>query len=398
MFVGNEGTILHADLDAFYASVEQRDNPRLRGRPVIVGGGVVLAASYEAKACGVRTAMGLTEARRLCPSAIVVQPRMSAYSEASEAVFEVFRQTTPLVEGLSIDEAFLDVRGMETISGTPSAIAARLRADVLEQVGLPISVGVARTKFLAKVASAVAKPDGLLVVPLDGELAFLHPLTVERLWGVGRVSADKLHGAGITTVGEVARLGETALVSILGLATGRHIHGLAHNQDPRPVQVGRRRRSIGSQRALGRSPTPPDVLDAIVLGLVDRVTGRMRVAGRRGRTFVLRLRFDDFSRATRSHTLPLATADTEAILATVRALLTTAMPMIEQRGITLVGMAVSNLDDDDTVQLALPLDRHSGSALDVALDTVRRRFGSTAVTRAALLGRDPGLSMPLLPD
>jgi DNA polymerase IV len=398
MFVSNEGTILHADLDAFYASVEQRDHPRLRGRPVIVGGGVVLAASYEAKARGVRTAMGLTEARRLCPSAIVVQPRMAAYSEASEAVFEVFRQTTPVVEPLSIDEAFLDVRGMETVSGTPSAIAARLRADVLERVGLPISVGVARTKFLAKVASAVAKPDGLLVVPLDGELAFLHPLPVERLWGVGRVTADKLHGAGITTVGEVALLAETALVSILGQAAGRHLHALAHNQDSRPVQVGRRRRSIGSQRALGRSPTPPDALDAIVLGLVDRVTRRMRVAGRLGRTVVLRLRFDDFSRATRSHTLPWPTADTETILATVRALLTTAMPMIEHRGITLVGLAVSNLDDDDAVQLALPLDRHSGSALDVALDAVRRRFGSTAVTRAALLGRDQGLSMPLLPD
>jgi len=398
MFVGNDGTILHADLDAFYASVEQRDHPRLRGRPVIVGGGVVLAASYEAKARGVRTAMGLTEARRLCPSAIVVQPRMAAYSEASEAVFEVFRQTTPLVEGLSIDEAFLDVRGMETVSGTPSAIAARLRADVLERVGLPISVGVARTKFLAKVASAVAKPDGLLVVPLDGELAFLHPLPVERLWGVGRVTADKLHGAGITTVGEVALLAETALVAILGQAAGRHLHALAHNQDSRPVQVGRRRRSIGSQRALGRSPTPPDALDAIVLGLVDRVTRRMRVAGRLGRTVVLRLRFDDFSRATRSHTLPWPTADTETILATVRALLTTAMPMIEHRGITLVGLAVSNLDDDAAVQLALPLDRHSGSALDVALDAVRRRFGSTAVTRAALLGRDQGLSMPLLPD
>jgi DNA polymerase-4 len=398
MFVGNDGTILHADLDAFYASVEQRDHPRLRGRPVIVGGGVVLAASYEAKARGVRTAMGLTEARRLCPSAIVVQPHMAAYSEASEAVFEVFRQTTPLVEGLSIDEAFLDVRGMETVSGTPSAIAARLRADVLERVGLPISVGVARTKFLAKVASAVAKPDGLLVVPLDGELAFLHPLPVERLWGVGRVTADKLHGAGITTVGEVALLAETALVAILGQAAGRHLHALAHNQDSRPVQVGRRRRSIGSQRALGRSPTPPDALDAIVLGLVDRVTRRMRVAGRLGRTVVLRLRFDDFSRATRSHTLPWPTADTETILATVRALLTTAMPMIEHRGITLVGLAVSNLDDDAAVQLALPLDRHSGSALDVALDAVRRRFGSTAVTRAALLGRDQGLSMPLLPD
>jgi DNA polymerase-4 len=398
MFVGNEGTILHADLDAFYASVEQRDDARLRGRPVIVGGGVVLAASYEAKAYGVRTAMGLTAARRLCPSALVVAPHMSAYSQASEAVFEVFRQTTPVVEPLSIDEAFLDVSGMEAVSGTPSEIAARLRREVLERVGLPISVGVARTKFLAKVASAVAKPDGLLVVPLDGEMAFLHPLPVERLWGVGRVTAGKLHGSGITTVGEVALLAEDVLVSMLGQATGRHLHALAHIHDPRPVQTGRRRRSIGSQRALGRSPTSHDALDAVALGLVDRVTRRMRAAGRRGRTVVLRLRFDDFSRAARSHTLPGATADTETILATVRALLTAAMPMIENRGITLLGLAVSNLEDDYAAQLVLSLDRHSGSALDVALDTVRRRFGSTAVTRAALLGRDPGFSMPLLPD
>ncbi|HEY2704049.1 MAG TPA: DNA polymerase IV [Candidatus Dormibacteraeota bacterium] len=394
----DEGTILHADLDAFYASVEQRDDPRLRGRPVIVGGGVVLAASYEAKAYGVRTAMGLIEARRLCRSAIVVPPRMSAYSEASEAVFEVFRRTTPVVEALSIDEAFLDVRGMGRVSGTPSEIAVRLRGDVLQRVGLPISVGVARTKFLAKVASAVAKPDGLLVVPPDDELAFLHPLPVERLWGVGRVTAGRLHDAGMTTVGDVALRAEATLVAVLGAATGRHLHALAHNRDPRPVEVGRRRRSIGSQRALGRAPTSSDALDAVVVGLVDRVTRRMRAAGRVGRTVVLRLRFDDFSRATRSHTLPAATAHTQTILATVRALLTAATPMIERQGLTLVGLAVSNLDEDGAVQLALQLDRQSGAALDTALDTVRDRFGATAVTRASLLGRDPGLSMPLLPD
>src|SRR6266513_859310 len=199
-------TILHADLDAFYASVEQRDDARLRGRPVIVGAGVVLAASYEAKAYGVRTAMGGRQARRLCPNAIVVPPRMSAYAEASKAAFRVFEDTSPLVEGLSIDEAFLDVRGLERISGTPPEIAARLRREVRERVGLPITVGVARTKFLAKVASGVAKPDGLLVVPPDGELAFLHPLAVERLWGVGPVTAAKLHDQGIATVGEVAQL------------------------------------------------------------------------------------------------------------------------------------------------------------------------------------------------
>src|SRR5216684_4307974 len=204
MFVSRGATILHADLDAFYASVEQRDDPRLRGRPVIVGGGVVLAASYEAKTCGVRTAMGGARARRLCPGAIVVKPRMSAYTEASKAVFEVFQDTTPLVEGLSIDEAFLDVRGMERLAGTPVEIAGRLRREVRRRVGLPITVGVARTKFLAKVASGVAKPDGLLVVPPDRELAFLHPLPVERLWGVGSITAGKLHERAIRTVGQVA--------------------------------------------------------------------------------------------------------------------------------------------------------------------------------------------------
>ena len=396
--MSTEATILHADLDAFYASVEQRDDPSLRGRPVIVGMGVVLAASYEAKACGVRTAMGGAQARRLCPRAIVVGPRMSVYSEASKAVFEVFRQTTPLVEGLSIDEAFLDVRGLRRISGTPIEIAVRLRREVLERVGLPITVGVARTKFLAKVASGIAKPDGLLVVPPDGELAFLHPLPVERLWGVGPVTASKLREWGVTTVGQVAQLAETTLVSLLGRAAGRHLHALAHNRDPRRVQVGRRRRSMGAQRALGRSRRSPEALDAVLVGLVDRLTRRLRNARRVCRTVVLRLRFDDFSRATRSHTLTEATAQTQTILATARGLLAAAMPMIEAQGLTLVGVALSNLDDDWAVQLALPFDPQHASALDAALDEVRQRFGSAAITRAVLLGRDPGLTVPLLPD
>ncbi|MGH9033554.1 MAG: DNA polymerase IV [Acidimicrobiia bacterium] len=398
MFVFGEATILHADLDAFYAAVEQRDDPGLRGRPVVVGAGVVLAASYEAKAYGVRTAMGGAQARRLCPQAVVVAPRMSAYSEASAAVFEVFEQTTPLVEGLSIDEAFLEVGGLRRVSGTPTEIAMRLRSDVRRRVGLPITVGVARTKFLAKVASGVAKPDGLLVVPPDGELAFLHPLPVERLWGVGHVTATKLRRLGIKTVAEVAQLGEAALVAMLGRASGRHLHALAHNRDPRPVQARRRRRSIGSQHALGRSPKSPAAVAAALVALVDRVTRRMRAAGRVGRTVVLRLRFDDFSRATRSHTLSQATAQTRTILTTARGLLATAMPMIEHQGLTLVGVAVGNLDDDGAVQLALPFERRSASALDAALDGVRDRFGWTAVTRAVLLGRDQGLSVPLLPD
>ncbi len=398
MFVSRAATILHADLDAFYASVEQRDDPRLRGRPVIVGGGVVLAASYEAKALGVRTAMGGARARRLCPDAIVVPPRMSAYTEASRAVFRVFDDTSPLVEGLSIDEAFLDVRGMERISGTPTEIATRLRRDVLDRVGLPVTVGVARTKFLAKVASGVAKPDGLLVVPPEGELDFLHPLPVERLWGVGPVTARRLRSLGIASVRQVAELPEDALVAILGRAAGRHLHALAHNRDPRPVRVGRRRGSMGSQRARGRSPRSAEEIDADLVALVDRVTRRMRKAGRVGRTVVLRLRFDDFSRATRSHTLPHATAHTRTILDASRELLATAMPMIERRGITLVGVTVANLDGDGAIQLPLPFERASAYALDDALDEVRKRFGFEAITRGVLLGRDPGPSVPLLPD
>jgi DNA polymerase IV len=400
MFVSNgEASILHADLDAFYASVEQRDDPRLRGRPVIVGAGVVLAASYEAKARGVRTAMGGGTARRLCPDAAVVSPRFSAYSEASKAVFKVFEDVAPLVEGLSIDEAFLDVRGLEHISGTPEQIAARLRRDVRERVGLPITVGVARTKFLAKVASGVAKPDGLLVVPPGGELAFLHPLPVERLWGVGAVTSKKLRELGITTVAEVARLPEATLVSIVGRAAGRHLHALAHNRDPRRVRPGRRRRSMGAQHALGRRASRSwEALDAGLVGLVDRLARRLRAASRVCRTVILRLRFDDFTRATRSHTLTEATAQTQTILATARGLLAAAMPLIERQGITLIGVALGNLEDDWAIQLALPFESQRELALDAVLDDIRDRFGTGAITRAVLLGRDNHLTVPLLPD
>jgi len=397
MFVSG-ASILHADLDAFFASVEQRDDPRLRGRPVIVGGGVVLAASYEAKAFGVRTAMGEKRARRLCPHAIVVPPRFTAYSEASKAVFEVFDDHTPAVEGLSIDEAFLDVRGMERSVGSPAQIATHLRAAVRERVGLPITVGVARTKFLAKVASGVAKPDGLLVVPPDGELAFLHPLPIERLWGVGPVTSGKLRELGITTVRQVASMPENVLVSMVGRAAGLKLHALAHNRDPRRVEARRRRGSIGSQRARGRRPFTLESIDADLCAIVDRVTRRMRAARRVGRTVVLRLRFDDYSRATRSHTLPYATANTAAILAAARALLAAAWPTIEARGITLVGLSVANLADAEPVQLLLPFERRLQDALDEALDEVRDRFGSASITRAVLLGRPAGFSMPLLPD
>jgi DNA polymerase-4 len=380
--------ILHADLDSFYASVEQRDDPSLLGRPVIVGPGVVLAASYEAKARGVSSGMGAARARRLCPDAVVVPCRMEAYSEASRAVFEIFEDTAPVVEALSIDEAFLDVRGMEHFAGTPMEIAERLRRRVRAELGLPISVGVARTKFLAKVASAVAKPDGLLVVPADGELAFLHPLPVERLWGVGPATAERLHAAGLRSVGQVAEAGQEALVDMLGRAVGRQLHSLALGRDPRRVQVRRRRRSIGAQHALGRRSRSPDAVDAILVGLVDRVSGRMRRARRVCRTVVLRLRFADFSRATRSHTLSEPTARTATLLATARELLDAAGPAIDERGITLVGVALTNLADANAGQLELGGD--PAASLDRTLDDLRERFGKDAITRAVLLDHEEG--------
>ena len=398
MFVRDGATILHADLDSFYASVEQRDRPELRGRPVIVGGGVVLAASYEAKAFGIRTPMGGRQARELCPQAIVVSPRMDAYLEASKAVFAVFEDTTPLVEGISVDEAFLDVGGLRRVSGTPTEIAVALRSRVRDEVGLPISVGVARTKFLAKVASAVAKPDGLLVVPPDEELAFLHPLPVQRLWGVGPKTTAKLHERGIFHVGEVAALDESQLTSMLGPAAGHQIHALSHNRDPRRVSVGVRRRSIGSQHAIGWGAKDAGALDATLAGLVDRVTRRMRKAERVGRTVVLRVRFEDSTRISRSHSLPQATAHTATILAAAHELLDSVRPLLDEHGCTLVGVAVSNLGDEVPQQLALPFDAAAAGALDRALDRVRERFGTASVTRATQIGRDPGLTVPMLPD
>jgi DNA polymerase-4 len=414
MFVSG-ATILHADLDSFYASVEQRDDPALRGKPVIVGGGVVLAASYEAKAYGVRTAMGGRQARALCPHAIVVPPRMSAYSQASDAVFDVFRDTTPMVEPLSVDEAFLDVSGPWRVSGTPVEIAAWLRAQVRDRVGLPITVGIARTKFLAKVASQEAKPDGLLLVPPDRELAFLHPLPVRRLWGVGAKTAEKLHAHGIETVADVAELSEATLGAMVGGAMGRQLFALSRNIDRRRVVTGVRRRSVGAQRALGRRGNTMSAaeVDAVVINLIDRITRRMRKAGRTGRTVVLRLRFEDFGRATRSHTMPRATASTDAILDTARSLVAAAAPLIAERGLTLVGFAVSNIDREGAQQLELPFevgphvwahaqagDRgHADTvAIDDAVDKVRQRYGNTALTRGVLVGRDPGLEMPHLPD
>lgn len=393
-----EATVLHADLDAFYASVEQRDAPELRGRPVIVGGGVVLAASYEAKARGVRTAMGGRQARELCPDAVVVPPRMEAYSAASRAVFDIFRDTTPLVEGISIDEAFLEVGGLRRIAGSPEQVAVQLRQRVRTEVGLAISVGVARTKFLAKVASAVSKPDGLLVVPPDDEETFLLPLPVERLWGVGAKTSEKLHGLGIRTVGQLAELEAATAERLLGRAAGAHLHALARLRDPRPVDTTRRRGSIGSQRALGTAPRTPDELDVILSQIVDRLARRLRDHDRVCRTVVLRLRFGDFTKATRSRSLRSPSDRTALLMTVARGLLTAALPDIATRGITLIGISLTGLDRTDSVPPELPIDWDDSPRLDSVLDAVRERFGAEAVARATHLGRDPGWSTPVLPE
>jgi len=402
----NETPILHADLDAFFASVEQRDDPSLRDRPMIVGSGVVLACSYEAKARGVKTAMNGAEAKRICPEALVVPPRMAAYTEASRRVYEIFAETSPLVEGLSIDEAFLDVSGLEHISGTPADTAAKLRREVLEQVGLKISVGVARTKFLAKVASGESKPDGLLVIRPEDEEGFLHPLPIERLWGVGKVTSAKLRAMAIQTVGDIARCPESRLVAALGPSSGRRLLDLANNRDPREVAPRAPRRSIGAQSAFPRSSRSSAEVNALAAGLVDRTARRLRASDQACQTVSISVRFDDMKKAGRSHTLPAATASTEAILEAVRRLLDATRPLIAERGITLLGVSLENLSPDDALQLELPLTDPAGGRstradrrpeLDAAIDDLRDRFGSDAITRASLIDSD-SIEAPLLPD
>lgn len=313
-------------------------------------------------------------------------------------MFAIFRDTTPLVEGLSIDEAFLEVGGLRRIVGTPEEVAVRLRERVRTEVGLAISVGVARTKFLAKVASAVSKPDGLLVVEPEREEEFLLPLPVERLWGVGAVTAEKLQRYGIRTVGQLAELEAATAERMLGTAVGAHLHALARLRDPRPVDTTRRRASIGSQRALGTGSRSAEELDLILTQIVDRLARRLRDGDRVCRSVVLRLRFGDFAKATRSRTLGSATDRTAILLTVARALLAAAHPEIAERGITLIGLSLSHLDHADRMQPELPIDWGDEERLDTVLDTLRDRFGATSVSRAAQMGRDPGWSSPILPE
>ncbi len=382
-----EPGILHADLDAFFASVEQRDDPALRGRPVLVGGGVIVAASYEAKRCGVSTPTNERAAKALCPDAIVVPPRFEAYLEASRLVFDRFRDVTPAVEALSIDEAFLDVRGARRLLGPSLEIARRLRATVRDEVGLPVSVGVASTKFLAKVASVSAKPDGIFYVPCGEELEYLHPLPVERLWGVGPKTSERLHSIGVRTVGELARIPPAALGSSIGRAHAAHLLAVSANLDPRRVVTRPRRRSIGSQNALGRPRYDLDELERALLAIVDRVSRRLRADDRLARTVTLRLRFSDSTRITRSHSFGDATDATARIGAAAHDLLGTTRALIRRDGVTLIGLAASNLVPNDPFQPTLPFGRagRADPRIDLALDDLHRRFGTSSVVRASLL-------------
>lgn len=396
--------ILHADLDAFYASVEQRDDRSLAGLPVIVGKGVVLACSYEAKAMGVRTATGVGQALRICPEAKVVAPRMDAYSEASARVYEIFARFSPLVEGLSIDEAFLDVRGLEGISGDPVETAEGLRAAVRKEVGLSISAGLASTKFLAKIASAQAKPDGLLAISPEREREFLAPLPIEAVWGVGRVTSGKLRGIGITTVGELAETDPTMLARVTGRSAAERLVALANNRDPRPVRPRDPRKSFGAQSAFPAGSLDPDEIRATLASLVDRATGRLRDARKLTRTVTVGVRFADMSRATRSRSLESPTDRTDLVLEAARELLDSAGG-VELGELTLVGVALGNLETDRAVQMELPLDREPEAAdpeapgsLDRALDDLRGRYGTEAVTRASLVDRPGTGATPVLPE
>ncbi|WP_163275218.1 DNA polymerase IV [Cellulomonas iranensis] len=389
-------TILHADLDAFYASVEQLLDPTLRGRPIAVGGsaqgGVVLAASYEAKAYGVAGGMPGWRAARLCPALRFVPGRFREYQPLADRVMEILGDVTPAVERISIDEAFLDVSGSTHLFGPPAQIAALLRRRVRAEVGLPISVGVARTKHLAKIASQVAKPDGLVVVEPERERAFLDPLPVGLMWGVGPVARERLAERGITTIGELARTPSDAVERILGHATGARMSALAHNDDPRRVAGAGRARSVGAQSALGRQVATPALVREVLSHLADRVAGRLRAKGRAGRTVTVRVRFPGMRSVTRSLTLPGPVATTLTLTEVAEQLAWQAIR--DQPGrdveITLLAVSVTGIVEQEALQLELALHpddpRRPGSehgaarwAVDRSVDAVRARFGAHAV-------------------
>jgi DNA polymerase-4 len=390
-------TILHADLDAFYASVEQLLDPGLRGKPIAVGGGVVLAASYEARAFGIRSGMPGRRARQLCPGLVFVGGHFDEYQRLGDAAIAVLSGFTPAIERISIDEAFADVAGCTHLFGSPAEIAATIRARVRAELGLPISIGVARTKHLAKIASQVAKPDGLVVVDPETELEFLHGLPVTLMWGVGPATEARLAEAGVATIGQLAKRSPESVERLLGHATGRKLAALAWNQDPRPIQSGRRAHSAGAQSALGRQPAIERVFKPTLHHLADRIGARLRAKSLAGRTITVRVRFADLRSVTRALTLAAPVSATRALAEVaedlVRGILA-AHP--DERTISLLGIAVSHLEAHAVVQLELPLGladerRRPGTRTgqararaDRAVDAIRKRFGTGAVDYASV--------------
>lgn len=377
--------ILHADLDAFYAAVAVLEDPSLAGKPVAVGGGVVLSCTYEAKDFGVRGGMRLVDAKSRCPQLIVVDGTFGAYTEYSRTVFKIFESYTPLVEPLSIDEAFMDVTGSVHLFGSPATIARGIRADVSEQTGLAVSVGVTPRKFLSKIASQVAKPDGMIVVQPGEELAFLHPLPVSYLWGVGSVTEGKLHELGLETIGDIADTPVESLTAMLGPGAARHLAALAHNQDPRPVKRTRKAKSLSAQSAMAPRIRKMADLLPILQRLTDRVASRLRKKERSARTVTVKVRFGDLTSVTRSATVQTPTASTGAIVEIARPLLQKVLDEYPKHETTLLSVAATGLGINEPIQLALGVDGHAqgggtpdeleSDALDRSVDELRERYG-----------------------
>ena len=390
--MGSTATILHADLDAFYASVEQLLDPRLRGKPIAVGGGVVLAASYEARAFGVRSGMPGRRARQLCPELQFVGGHFDQYQRLGDAAIGVLSDFTPAIERISIDEAFADVAGCTHLFGSPAEIARTVRARVRAELGLPMSIGVARTKHLAKIASQVAKPDGLVVVDPETELDFLHELPVALMWGVGPATEARLAKIGVATIGQLAESSPESVERLLGHAVGSKLTALAWNRDPRHIQTRRRARSAGAQSALGRQPAIERVFKPTLHHLADRIGARLRAKSLTGRTITVRVRFADLRSVTRSRTLQAPISATRALAEIAEDLVRDALAdHLHEKTISLLAIAVSQLEAHAIVQLELPLGladegRRPGTKnglararADRTIDAIRERFGGQAV-------------------
>ena len=408
----DEPAILHADLDAFYAAVAVLEDPSLAGKPVAVGSGVVLSCTYEARAFGVRGGMRMVEAREKCPSMVEVDGTFGVYPQYSRKVFSIFESFTPEIEPLSIDEAFLDVSGSVHLFGEPLTIANQIRSEVRKQTGLAVSVGGSTRKFLAKIASQVAKPDGVVIVEPGSELAFLHPLPVSYLWGVGPVTKRKLNELGIETVGDIANTPYDALVAMLGSGAAGHLGALANNQDPRPVSTTRKAKSVGAQSAMRSRIRTVDELRPMLLRLIDKVAARLRKKERTARTITIRVRFGDLSSVTRSATMPTPTASTQAIMDVGIRLLLKVLDEYPRHEISLLGVSTAGLGIGEPLQLALGVDDATTGgtpreleygALDESVDELRRKYGKGVITHGSdlLSGRSEfgdGLSDVMTPD